>query len=283
MHGLTHVQGGPDPVPCCIQTGSSTTYPDAILAHPCLVHYWPCDEASGDLVDRVGDWDLTPTTAGGYPQYGADGPLTELPVYTAVENAGASGVSGSASRFAYSIGPLPPFWSGTSPFAIEFWVYLTAYASSGPTYFLEAIGGAGGDQLGVYLFGAASPVKQLTVDRGGAQVTDPDDMPLNAWQHIVVSYTGTDVDLYRNGSLVGTVATTNDVDLDGSFAFLNTNASAWQPVNGSAAQLAIYDCALTIGEIGDHLALADVAGVPPAGWVLTSDGTGGFSFQPLPA
>ena len=284
IHGRDHCPGGADPIPCLPNAGGETTYPDIVQAHPCLVHYWPCDEAFGDLIDRVGSWDLVRDTAdvGGtdYPLYGAAGPLTELPELTAVVNAGTSGAFGSDGRFAHTFGSAPSFWTGAAEFAVEFWTYLTAYGSgSGTSVFFEATGGGGGGAaLTIDLFSAIGSPKGLSVTRGPVTVTDPDDMPLNTWQHVVGSFDGSTLSLYRNGALVGSSAG-GALTLDDRMAWLNKTAASWFPANARGAQLAIYDCALTDEEIAEHLAAQDASPNAPAGHVLTADGEGSFSFM----
>ena len=287
LHGRDHCPGGADPIPCMPDLTGADSYPDLILAHPCLVHYWPCDESSGDLIDRVSTWDLTADTAvvaspvsGTFPQYGAVGPLSELPAYTAVVNAGeATGLAADDGRFYYEIGgTAPPYWDGgTDGYTVELWVYLTSYASTGSSYLLHAEGFS--NDLGIHVFDNDPGV--LVFNGAGVGVIDADAFPLDAWQHIVACYDGSELELYRNGASLGTTAA-GDPGIGGTVALLNEHAGgpAWSPANGRLAQVAIYDCALTPAEVASHYGAQDSSGNAPDGYVLTSDGEGGFSWEP---
>ena len=286
MHGRTHCPGGSDPIPCLPNAGGQTTYPELVAAHPCLAHYWPADEASGDLIDRKGSWDLVRTTADvsgvTYPQYGAAGPFTEQPEYTAVVNAGVQGVpADDHGRFAYSFGSAPPYWTSTNDFTLELWLYLTSYATTGASSVLE-IGTAGGTTLGFALnpsAGSGSPAN-LGFNRGAVQLADPDIFPLDSWQHLVGRYDGTTLELFRNGGLVDS-DTAGSTSITGAIAWLNVQSGpSWFPTNGRSAHLAFYDCALTDAEISAHRAAQTASPNASAGSVLTADGEGSFSFQP---
>src|SRR4029077_380458 len=86
MHGITHVAGGPDPVPGLIP--NFHTYSDLIKQTPGLWAYWPLSDTAGlDFVEEVAGRDMTGVeytgSGGGDPSYlfayGLDGPITGDP------------------------------------------------------------------------------------------------------------------------------------------------------------------------------------------------------------
>lgn len=280
LHGRDHCPGGADPIPCLPNAAGATTYVDLVLEHPCLAHYWPADETSGNLADRVGSWDLVPTVHNSEPTYGEPGPLPGLPAYTAVANSGTQGVGAAdQQRFEYAYGSPPSFWTGTNEFTIEFWLKLDSYATSGTSYFFQVTGSS----PSFYLYSPTGPFQQLQFSRSGLDLIDPDDLPLDQWHHIAATYDGDELILYRNGAVVDSVTGAGGFTVSsGELAWLNSSLSGtptWNPTNGSSAHLALYNCALTAAEIGQHLTAAAASGDSPEGNVLTADGAGGFAFR----
>jgi hypothetical protein len=227
------------------------TYTATVEMHACLVHYWPADESSGNLVDRKGSWTLAPVTAvvsgTTYPVYGAGGPLVGQPAETSVVNAGNFGVTGHEARFFNNFGAAA-FWTGTAEFTVELWVYLTSYGLVDTATVVQA------DQ-----FAVDHSSKKLRATRGAVTITDPTACPLNAWQYVIVRYDGTTLELLRNAVLVGS-ALAGATNISTTLSWMNNFLGpSWTPINGRTAQLAIYDCALTDGEVALHYALATSA------------------------
>jgi len=270
LHGDQHCPDGSDPIPCLITApGDFDTYPDAVLAHPCLTNYWPADETSGNLIDRKGTSDLTVETTTvssvGYPQYGAAGPFAELPELTAVVNAGNWGASGHDGAFYNNSVTIP---TGTAAYTIELWAYLTSYGTVDAATLVE---------IGGHPTNLAS--KKLLAFKGGVTVTDPTDFPLNAWQHIVVRYNGTTLALFRNATQVASSAA-GGATSSGPLSWMNNHTGpTWSPWNGRSCQLALYNCALTDDEIAQHYELRDLGASGAAGLVLQTDGEGGTTWD----
>jgi hypothetical protein len=260
---------------CCVSSAGQLTYPDSILAHPCIAHYMPADELTGNLIDRVGGWDLVPEfnnyLGDDYPQYGAAGQFSELPELTAVVNAGVQGIPGGDDSGFFGTNPDTTLFQGVVPFTIELWIYPTTYTLSHPLY----IGSGSGNQISI---GWVS--NKLQVTRTGATLDDPDDLTLDTWHYIVIRYDGTDIELWKNAELLDTAAS-GSVNVTNSLALMNIILGpSFFPFNGRSNQLAIYNCAISDDTIAAHYALRDTGTDAPEGWVLTSDGVGGFSFQP---
>jgi hypothetical protein len=271
MHGRDHLPNGADPIPG-LQLPTAS-YPDTILAHPCLVHYWPADETSGNLVDRKGSLNLAVSTAsvGGttYPQYGAAGPLAGSPEETAVVNAGNYGASGHSNRF-QTDSFADTFPSG---FTVEAWAYLTSYGTADTSELFD------NDGLFIDFFS-----RKLQAKVAAVTVADPADLPLNSWQYIVARHNGTTLALFRNGTLVGSAASTAAA-WGSHLAFMNvayTGGSSWSPWNGSACQFAVYNCPLTDAEIGNHLEIATTPGGGGGGVVWEDVGVTAATSRFLP-
>lgn len=287
MHGITHVTGGPDPIPGLLPP-TAVDYPGVILATPCLTHYWPADETSGDLVDRKGSSDLTRTThvdpVDGvtlWPQYGAPGPFDGA----AVANSGYySNLTVHEGCFNGSAG-LP------NPFTLELWLYLTEWPHnvlSGETVELGFGTVVEFGSFGIYV-GSNSPVdggstsRKLYVNHS-ATLVDPDEFPMLAWQHIAVRHDGATIDLLRNGTVRDSVASAGGPIAGGPRWLNNDGTPARAPWNGYSAHLAIYDCALSDATIVAHsnmLAASETGG--SEGDVLTIDNEGNPVWVPPPA
>jgi hypothetical protein len=73
---------------------------------------------------------------------------------------------------------------------------------------------------------------------------------LNRWHHIVVVYTGSQLTLYRNGNLIGTVNDTRNIT--------NNNKSLWvgrrsgNYFSGNIATSRVYSIALTVDQVKEN-------------------------------
>jgi hypothetical protein len=279
MHGRDHCPGGSDPIPC-LSPPRHASYEDAVLLHPCVVHYWPCDEASGTLVDRKGSWDLAPHTVtvgvDTFPQYGKVGPLENRPELTAIRDGGGFGAEG---LFAYTFSGSAPWWVAGHPYSVELWLYCEGYGSASPPYYLD-VGTSGAGPISGYLFGGSKLAFQDT----SATLVETVDLPLNQWHHVVMRSTGTTLSLWRNGTQVASVAGGGSGVPSGStvtfmnMGLANVNAA---PFAGRGAQLAVYSCALTDDEIGEHSDFRDAPPPTATGLVLQTDGAGGTTWAPV--
>lgn len=251
MHGLTHIPGGSDPIPGLTFAAG---YPGAVLTHPCLIHYWPADEASGDLVDRKGTGNLVRSTHSysgvTWPRYGQPGPT---PDGGSVENDGLQGAASShTGRFAYTIPA--PLWAAAAPFTVECWIYPTAYPSSGAGMLLQIGPGSTGDYTAVFV-----QTNKLYFGHGSAtSIATTADLPLNVWHHVAARFNGTTLALFLDGAQVATGAGDTTAPAAGSLGYLNTVVTGVDPFRGRSAHLALYNCALSDAEIAAHYALRDI-------------------------
>jgi hypothetical protein len=245
MHGLTHVPGGSDPIPGLVLTGSET-YPDKVLNHPCLQHYW-----RGDITDQKGSWDLAVTTdtvgADTYPQFGDPGPITD-PDGGSILNAGLNGASADVCRLHYGTGTDPDaIADGDTGFTVELWARLDTF-NNGTTIFSQylLVLGSGGPGLIMYL----SSDNKLHVGYGAADLSVA--VPLDTWLHIAVRYDGTTLQLLLGNVVVGSVAEAGTT-INDNVTWLGKNETTWAPWNGSSSDLALYSCALTDSELAGHI------------------------------
>ena len=252
----------------CTNSGGATTYTDAVLAHPCLAHYWPCDETSGNLIDRKGSIDpsrIAATSGSGQPTYGAAGPFTSFPALTAVHNSGSFGV------VAHDDGQFNGLMSGFSPttYTLEAWVWFDS-----ATFQSMII------QFGDASFSLFTPAWTLQFGCGNIGVSDVVTVPTGAWQYLVGTFDGTNARFYRNATLVGTGTPTSHASWSAQFSFTNNYLGpSYAPLNGRLAQVALYNCALSASEITNHFSLRGATGDHPSGMVLTSDGSGGTTWD----
>lgn len=276
MHGLTHVPGGPDPVPGLIPTAPQGSYSLTVLAHPCLQHYW-----RGGPDDLKDGWNMTVHTADvagvTYPHVGGTGPIAGDDG-GAVTNAGLGGVvADDEGRLDYSgSGTGVPYLLYPHPWTVEVWALLTTTSDLTPGVFgqdLLLLGGVGGITLSVFTD------NKIYLGYGGAQVSA--GFPQGVWVHVVGRHTGSLLELILGGVVVDSVASSSAAPVD-NVTWLNLPTGPnWEPWNGSSADLAIYDCALTDAELAGHRDLTDATGGSGGpGAVLTLDENGNPSWQP---
>jgi hypothetical protein len=273
MHGISHVLGGPDPIPGLLPA-QGPSLADSILASPCLVAFWKLNEPSGDGAadSSPGGYDLTsgsfdpPTWAATTTPFGENAPLFASPQ---AEQYGAVG-----------------FPVLTGDFTIEIWAKMT---------------GNGG-----FMIGQGNPVSATTpgvclhwgqVESGnfivifiGDNTGGPHVVVSNAahppaadeWLYIVGRRESNLWNLFIDG-----VKQTDDYDDLGTNYDAGTNIGIGHQPNNLAAGYfpgylsygAVHSCALSDGDIATHY-LRGTNPNPPEGWVPTPDGDGGLVWAP---
>jgi hypothetical protein len=210
-------------------------YTDVVLADG-PVAFWPMQETSGTLVDVAGTFDAVPAGSGG--AYAQSGPCTSV---KSVEFAGANyfevaddaalsptsmtveawfKVSGSTVEFALS--KRPDDTTGNFEYHL-LWVYgdLSFQMGDGSGNFLSLIAPA------------------------------PD---LDVWYHVVGTYddgTG-DGNLYIDGALVDTATSVGTPVGNTAGDLLIGDSLGYDPAEGFLTMTAIYDYALTAGQVLTH-------------------------------
>ena len=155
--------------------------------------------------------------------------------------------------------------TGNSARTVEVWVNLASSTSCATTSYCEIVGWGPTIMTGVgQEFAVATSSAGLDVITGGNDVqfaypggTDID----SAWHYLVVTYNGTTVSAYLDGSSLGspqsfatTPSTANAVGLELGYApyYSGPTLYAW---SGGLDELAIYNSALTSTQVSTHYSL----------------------------
>lgn len=83
-----------------------------------------------------------------------------------------------------------------------------------------------------------------------------------SWHHLVITYDGANVRLYRDGVLSATTPATGVTTITGSLLIGNFSSAGFEWI-GSIDDVAIYPTALTPAQISAHFAASKVAPGPP--------------------
>lgn len=145
----------------------------------------------------------------------------------------------------------------TSPYTLEAWVYPTR--NPGANNFTgifdrESNPGSGRDGYNIYFLGSATTDTFFFAERfvagtnGNTSVTLNQSVSVNNWHHIVATYNGTTLTLYRNGSSVGTPATTTG-NITNTSKSLTIGVRGGNYFGGRISNAKIYNRALSTQEI----------------------------------
>lgn len=97
-------------------------------------------------------------------------------------------------------------FSGSTPWVIDFWCYDTH-----GTYYHNMFGAGNDNGTGTYVLDMYTHTDTVTVrwsDSGGARVCSGSLAMVNTWAHVALVFTGSEMRLYGNGTLLQAVATT---------------------------------------------------------------------------
>jgi len=104
------------------------------------------------------------------------------------------------------------FTYGTSDFTIEGWFYITGRSGAGDYEYLFGQGATtGSSSVGVYRQGGV-----LKVWNGSAVITGTTTLPLNTWNHIALSRSGTTMRLFLNGVQEGSATNSSSISTGSS-------------------------------------------------------------------
>jgi hypothetical protein len=303
MHGITHVAGGPDPVPGLLPAGTSGTYPEKILSLTGLVGYWRLGESSSPFADTSGyasgPADMIQHTLGTPLTTNVTGALNHDDDGAVQLNAGlwSSPVNDTGDwlatgTFAYLV-----------PASVTLACYLKPHANSG-VWRGHAFGNFRADSAAGFPGGHAIFVDYPTLDvlyirahAGSASTTwvaaSGGALTPDVWVLIVATYdqaTGT-LAIYRDGVLADTHVGSPSVNGDNSLAIgrsINAPAAYAAPSDfqrpawfqGAVDEAAVWSRALTGAEAADLADTGASGGTISAGEVLTADGSGGVTWSP---
>jgi hypothetical protein len=135
----------------------------------------------------------------------------------------------------------------TTAMTLEAWVYPTALSGWRTVMMKEA---AGGLAYALYAHDNA-PRPAAYVNMGGADIAVPGtaQLALNAWTHLALTYDGTSLRLYVNGTLVRTQAQTGNILTTTGALRLGGNAPWGEWLQGWIDEVRIYNRALGATEI----------------------------------
>lgn len=143
------------------------------------------------------------------------------------------------------------------PYTLEAWVYPTRNpgASNWTGIFdRESVFGAGRDGYNINFLGSAGTQTTFATERFIAGTNNfvfvniDSSLSVNAWQHIVATYDGTTLSLYRNASSVGTPVTSTG-NISNTSKSLTIGVRGGQYFGGRIANAKIYNRALTATEV----------------------------------
>jgi len=144
-----------------------------------------------------------------------------------------------------------------SPYTLEAWVYPTRNpgANNWTGIFDREDSSIGSrDGYNVYFLGSAGTNTYFFTERfvagtvANPSVTLVQSVTVNNWSHIVATYDGTTLSLYRNGSLVGTPATSTG-NITNTSKTLTIGVRGGNYFGGRISSAKIYNRALTASEI----------------------------------
>jgi hypothetical protein len=151
-------------------------------------------------------------------------------------------------------------FDGTKPFTIEVWIHTAATAPIGTPAGIMQRGSTTGGQQG-WLLGFVEVVGDEIIRfarfRDGASSSIETSLSsdgINTPVHIVATYDGTNLRLYKNGVLVaGPTASVQSILVEGSqSAFIAANGAGTNLIISTLDELAVYDYALSPERIAAH-------------------------------
>jgi hypothetical protein len=229
-----------------------SAYSSLILSETGLVSYWRLDESAGtSAADSKGT--NTGAYTGGFT-LGAAGGITSDPTDTAVGLDGATGYVAVPSNA--SLHP--------AQVTVEAWVNASA-ASPGsmiatgcqyPSVVGYALGFGQSTSTFLLGFGSYDGAHHIAVDPDGT-------FPTGAWFHVVGTYDGTNLKLYKNGVLKATTAYAGPLQYNATQFWIGKRwdvGGGRQFFAGTIDEVAVYNVALTSTQIAAHYAAGTAAG-----------------------
>lgn len=216
-----------------------------ILSEPTLVGYWPLDDAVGSLVfeDVESTVDLT---IRGTPSLQQPGGVVSQPEKSSVFFDGAtdSGVDDDEG-----VGNLlAAFGLGNAAFSIECMVFPTLIDGANVRWIVQiSTGTFGANAIGIRMRANGA----LEVLRAGGQLISTILLSPNTWQHLVFTYDGATMRIFKNGRLVDSVAqATAQVDVRQILIGSGFKGTGFRDrFRGRIQNVAVYSGALTADDV----------------------------------
>lgn len=203
-----------------------------------IAHY----DFEGNLADKLGNFSVATTTDQSLMNVGAT-----TPSY-------APGYAGQAYNFLGSNGiRLPDEIISSSEYTVSFWMKANALTAYTPAFFLST---TLPDQWISYIPGNASHftttgllwskyVAPGTTVEDWNQIIHPTETPLDAWQHVAITYADGFARLFINGQLSGSMPRPDLFNGTGGHFALGVNYGWDAPFQGQIDEFIVYDYALT--------------------------------------
>lgn len=225
---------------------TSQSYFQQVSSHPNLQSYWRMNETSSTMTDQKGVVALGPPTGSGFTR-GATGLIAGDSDKAWQRGQSTAGLSVATDLYRFG---------GTAAFSIEFLMRIESFGALGDTNSLFRSTNFTADNWSIGFANTANVggvnKAQLRFWRnGGSQgniTLGTADMPAATKYHIVGTYDGTNLRLYRNGVLIG------GPTAGGTFT-APTGCSLWTGPGSTTVtldELAIYNVALDATTIGNH-------------------------------
>jgi len=309
MHGLTHVCGGPDPIPgLCeglLPPQTAGNWPVEILALPDIRGYWRLGEGAGSYADTSGFNPSNPADLTRNTGTVGSTPMTQdvtpglLPTAT---DDGAVGFNqegaepspygeflndpDASSYVNFNFGSTHPTMSV---------VARIRPAASSHTWWGSVVSDIKESSGPPVWSGWALQVRWPTMEaqffRGSSAtaLTAATGPPLTAGQQytIAATYDGALIRLYINGVLAASVADTSNIPAPaagnslriGGYNWPTVSYNTWRPFYGVIDEVAVYGSVLSDSDVA---ALNSAANALPAGSVPITDGSGGVAWGTPP-
>lgn len=190
-----------------------------------LVSYWKLDESSGNASDSVGSNTATNSNV----TYG-----------TGKINNGAI-FNGSSSAFTFATVPV----TGSSSFSVSFWLKAGSLVSGMSALHFGT--DASNQAFNVYLDASSKIAANFT--GGGGQVTSTTSLSTSVFQLFTLTYDGTNVRLYVNGTLENTSSSYTSANIGTTNKFIGKYAGNTNWWNGSIDEIGMWSRALTGSEV----------------------------------
>ena len=217
---------------------NTTQYSQVVLSDQ-PASYWKLDETSG-----VSAADATGAHVGTYS-------AVTLNRVTGVKDAGTAVGFDDTQVQLISIGDWYGF-SGTTSFSAEIWASPSAHAVDRRLFSKE---GASGTRPGWRLnVDPSNRVSASRIDASGVADTATSTTTLAAgtWYHLVMTYDGTNLRLYVDGTLEATVASTRSAGATTNALRIGRYSGGGETFGGDLDEAAIYPTVLTQQQVSEH-------------------------------
>ena len=186
---------------------------------------------------------------------GNDGTIGNNPVYDA-NDSGSLSFDGSNDYISFASASELQFLN-RSPYTLEVWMYPTVNPGDSTwtgIFNRESNAGSGRDGYNLFLEGTSGTNLELSTQRffsgsnnTNTRVYSESDL-LNKWSHIVVTYNGTNLTMYRNGSLAAPSTSTGNITNTSKALEIGRRGTA-SYFTGRLTGQKIYNRALSLSEI----------------------------------